>query len=120
MGQPIVPFKERKHNLLLLNDNEKHIHSDIYEDVGISMIEADFTWNSNAMIYSKDSRTLLLQYAHSQCFPKEQVMQDKYVSYIYPERTPNGIDLCVYFYDGLDDQKTIQDLDVLNKLRQLG
>lgn len=128
MSKPIMPFKEVKHNLLLLNDED--LISDICEDYGVSMIEADFTWNSNAVNYSIDSKKLLLQYAWNQCpNPRElpsawleaELSQTEFKGYMYPEKTPNGIDLCVYFYDGpIDEERTSEDLNTLCILRKLG
>lgn len=130
-GQPIIPFKEIKHNVLLLSDiDEPDLVSDSYEDIGVSMIEADFTWNSNAVIYSNHPDNLLLQYAWHQCpNPRElpaaswleaEVHKTKFTGSMYPQTTPNGIDLCVYFYDGQDDERTKQDLRLLCTLRKLG
>jgi phenylpyruvate tautomerase PptA (4-oxalocrotonate tautomerase family) len=130
-GQPITPFKEIKHNVLLLSDvDEPDLISDSYEDIGVSMIEADFTWNSNAVTYSNHPDNLLLQYAWHQCpNPRElpaaswleaEVYRTKFTGFMYPQTTPNGIDLCVYFYDGQDDERTKQDLKLLCTLRKLG
>jgi phenylpyruvate tautomerase PptA (4-oxalocrotonate tautomerase family) len=130
-GQPITPFKEIKHNVLLLSDvDDPDLISDSYEDIGVSMIEADFTWNSNAVNYSNHPDNLLLQYAWHQCpNPRElpaaswleaQVHKTKFTGLMCPQTTPNGIDLCVYFYDGQDDERTKQDLKLLCTLRKLG
>ncbi|KAI7875523.1 uncharacterized protein EV154DRAFT_391348, partial [Mucor mucedo] len=124
------PFKEVKHNALLLNEDEEELVSHICEDYGVSMIEADFTWHSNAVNYSRDPTQLLLQYAWNQCpNPRElpsawleaQLSQTEFQGQMYPEKTPNGIDLCVYFYDGpAHDDRTNQDLNTLCILRKLG
>lgn len=133
LGQPIIPFKEIKHNLVLLDDEEPNLVSDTFEDIGVSMIEADFTWNSNAVNYSNDANNLLLQYAWYQCpnpreLPTAWLEQEifsptatKFIGSMYPEQTPNGIDLCVYFYDGpTDEERTKNDLELLCLLRKLG
>lgn len=131
LGQPIIPFKEIKHNVLLLSDDDDpNLISDICEDIGVSIIEADFTWNSNAVNYSNDPNNLLLQYAWNQCpNPRElptawlenQLKQHIFTGYMHPEVTPNGIDLCVYFYDGPSDEiRTKDDLELLCLLRKLG
>ncbi|KAI8070555.1 uncharacterized protein B0P05DRAFT_459338, partial [Gilbertella persicaria] len=127
----ITPFKETKHNVLLLSDpDDEDLISDTCEDIGVSLIEADFTWNSNAVSYANHPDTLLLQYAWHQCpNPRElpaaawvenKLFKSKFTGYMYPERTPNGIDLCVYFYDGQNDERTKQDLLLLCTLRKLG
>ncbi|KAI9483294.1 MAG: hypothetical protein EXX96DRAFT_456938, partial [Benjaminiella poitrasii] len=123
-------FKEVKHNVLLLSvEDESELTSDTCEDMGVSMIEADFTWNSNATMYSNDPNNLLLQYAWKQCpnpndlhaaWLEEKISKTEFKGYVYPEPTPNGIDLCVYFYDGQDDKRTKKDLLLLCTLRQLG
>lgn len=133
LGQPILPFKEIKHNIVLLSDDDDddtNLISDSFEDIGVSMIEADFTWNSNAVNYSNDPTNLLLQYAWNQCpNPRElpsawienQINKTKFIGYMFPETTPNGIDLCVYFYDGpKDEERTKKDLGLLCLLRKLG
>lgn len=137
LGQPIIPFKEIKHNILLLSDeDDPNLISDICEDIGVSMIEADFTWNSNAVNYSNDPNNLLLQYAWNQCpnprdlptaWLENQIFtssKSRFTGYMQPETTPNGIDLCVYFYDGLlnkeDESRTKDDLQLLCLLRKLG
>lgn len=130
LRKPILPFKEVKHNAILLNDDEDELLSDICEDYGVSIIEADFTWNSNAVNYSRDPNQLLLQYAWNQCpNPRElpsawleaQLTQTDFQGQMYAEKTPNGIDLCVYFYDGpAHDERTSQDLHTLCILRKLG
>ncbi|CAO3656979.1 unnamed protein product [Mucor hiemalis] len=137
LGQPIIPFKEIKHNILLLSDeDDPNLNSDICEDIGVSMIEADFTWNSNAVNYSNDPNNLLLQYAWNQCpnprdlptaWLENQIFtssKSRFTGYMHPETTPNGIDLCVYFYDGLlnkeDESRTKDDLQLLCLLRKLG
>ncbi|KAL0145522.1 hypothetical protein V8B55DRAFT_1462423 [Mucor lusitanicus] len=103
--QPITPFKEIKHNIILLSDDDApELLSETCEDVGVSMIEADFTWNSNAIRFSNDPDNLLFKYAWDQCpNPRELPaawMEDKIKDYnLQVSSTPNGIDLCVYFYD---------------------
>lgn len=128
--KPMMPFKELKHNAVLLNDED--LLSDICEDYGVSMIEADFTWSSTAVNYSPDAKKLLLQYAWNQCpnprdlpsawLEAEISPQNEFKGQMYPDKTPNGIDLCVYFYDGPthDDPRTCEDLNTLCILRKLG
>lgn len=112
---PIAPFKEIKHNVILLNDeDEPDMISDTYEDSGVSLIEADFTWNSNAMNYAKEPEQLLLRYASS------YDTMDKEECFVYPESTPNGVDLCVYFYTGDDHDQVEKDMVLLRALRKLG
>lgn len=128
--QPITPFKEIKHNIILLSDDDApELLSETCEDVGVSMIEADFTWNSNAIRFSNDPNSLLFKYAWDQCpnprelpaaWMEDKIKDYKFTGFMYPEATPNGIDLCVYFYDGQDDEKTKCDLNLLCSLRKLG
>ncbi|KAL9556076.1 hypothetical protein MBANPS3_002036 [Mucor bainieri] len=128
--QPITPFKEIKHNIILLSDDDApELLSETCEDVGVSMIEADFTWNSNALRFSNDPDNLLFKYAWDQCpnprelpaaWMEDKIKDYKFTGFMYPEATPNGIDLCVYFYDGQDDEKTKCDLNLLCSLRKLG
>ncbi|KAK4517858.1 uncharacterized protein ATC70_001206 [Mucor velutinosus] len=128
--QPITPFKEIKHNIILLSDDDApELLSETCEDVGVSMIEADFTWNSNAIRFSNDPDNLLFKYAWDQCpnprelpaaWMEDKIRDHKFTGFMYPEATPNGIDLCVYFYDGQDDEKTKCDLNLLCSLRKLG
>ncbi|CEP17627.1 hypothetical protein [Parasitella parasitica] len=128
--QPIAPFKEVKHNIILLSDEDApELLSETCEDVGVSMIEADFTWNSNAIRFSNDPDNLLFKYAWDQCpnprelpaaWMEDKIKDYKFTGFMYPEATPNGIDLCVYFYDGQDDEKTKCDLNLLCSLRKLG
>ncbi|GAA5801160.1 hypothetical protein HPULCUR_006602 [Helicostylum pulchrum] len=131
LGQPILPFKEIKHNIVLLSDDDDpNLISDSFEDIGVSMIEADFTWNSNAVNYSNDPTNLLLQYAWNQCpnprdlpsaWIENKISKTKFIGYMFPETTPNGIDLCVYFYDGSkNEERTKKDLELLCLLRKLG
>lgn len=128
--QPITPFKEIKHNIILLSDDDApELLSETCEDVGVSIIEADFTWNSNAIRFSNDPDNLLFKYAWDQCpnprelpaaWMEDKIKDYKFTGFMYPEATPNGIDLCVYFYDGQDDEKTKCDLNLLCSLRKLG
>lgn len=128
--QPITPFKEIKHNIILLSDDDApELLSETCEDVGVSIIEADFTWSSNAIRFSNDPDNLLFKYAWDQCpnprelpaaWMEDKIKDYKFTGFMYPEATPNGIDLCVYFYDGQDDEKTKCDLNLLCSLRKLG
>ncbi|CAO3702978.1 unnamed protein product [Rhizopus stolonifer] len=127
--EPMTPFREIKHNLVPLNNFylEKNIISASYEEYGVSMIEADFTWHSTAAECSDDPAQLLLHYAWKQCpnpaeLPSAHLydLPDAFEGTMCPERTPNGIDLCVYVYDDYDDDRMRRDMQLLYKIRKLG
>ncbi|KAI9254014.1 hypothetical protein BY458DRAFT_521505 [Sporodiniella umbellata] len=126
----MIPFREVKHNLVPLNNYyvEKNISSASYEEYGVSMIEADFTWHSTAAECSSDANQLLLQYAWKQCpnpseLPSAHLGHDlpeAFEGFMCPEKTPNGIDLCVYVYEKEDEERTRADMALLHKIRKLG
>lgn len=129
LDPPVIPFKEIKHNVLLLSDDaEQDLISDVYEDIGVSMIEADFTWSSNAINYAEDPAKLLLQYAWKQCpnprelptaWLEDELTQTEFKGHMHSDRTPNGIDLCVYFYKE-PDARVQNDMLLLCTLRKFG
>ncbi|CEI90574.1 hypothetical protein RMCBS344292_04896 [Rhizopus microsporus] len=128
--QPIAPFREIKHNLVPLNNYylDQRILSASYEEYGVSIIEADFTWTSTAAECSDDPAQLLLHYAWKQCpnpyeLPSAHLGNDlpsEFQGTMCPDKTPNGIDLCVYVYDDENDDRTRRDMQLLYKIRKLG
>lgn len=113
-------FRERKHHLLYLKreaDEQQHVTC---QDYGVSIIEADFSRRRGELT----DHPLFMRYIWQQC---ESAREDHpglwkdltshHSDYFcYPEKTPNGIDLCVYFYDG----DHAQDLAVLQCFKKLG
>ncbi|OBZ83288.1 hypothetical protein A0J61_08663 [Choanephora cucurbitarum] len=130
-GQPVLPFKEVLHHIVLQEEIDQVDQNPItYPDYGVSMIEADFTWDSHAAHGTDNFDNLLLQYAWKQCphsrelpiatWIDKKVTESNFNGLMYPEQTPNGVDLCVYFYDGQNDRRTKEDLKLLCSLRKLG
>lgn len=140
-------FKERKHNILALSttttttteriiepivDEDEPIET--YEDNGLSIIEADFTRNnerrqnaaSHETIYDYVIRHMDPDSSVNGSISSEQSEScNPFDGYVYPDATPDGVDLIVYFYSGLeideDRQSEIEDeMVLLYKLRQLG
>lgn len=134
-------FKERKHHLLLMSllpdeeDGEENI-VETCEDNGLSIIEADFSWSTVSAEKDKLNH-MISRYLCIQC--EYAIQQDPWSSssntsnqqnenfdgFLYPERTPNGIDLCIYFYDGSsgttgEDDQVEEDLIILWQLKKLG
>lgn len=134
-------FKERKHHLLLMSllpdeeDGEENI-VETCEDNGLSIIEADFSWSTVSAEKDKLNH-MITRYLCIQC--EYAIQQDPWSSssntsnqqnenfdgFLYPERTPNGIDLCIYFYDGSsgttrEDDQVEEDLIILWQLKKLG
>lgn len=136
-------FKERKHHLFLTSlspcDEAEGNVVDTCEDYGISIIEADFT-RTSATAPKGDLDQMILKYACLQCETKQQEditgwlgipPSDTFEGFVYKEKTPNGIDLCVYFYDGNalratkqeeeeEQRQTKEDMVILWKLKKLG
>lgn len=134
-------FKERKHHLLLMSllpeDEEEGEENMIEtcEDNGLSIIEADFSWSTVSAEKDKLNH-MITRYLSIQC--EYAIQQDPWASsttshqqnenfdgFLYPERTPNGIDLCIYFYDGSsgttdEDDRVEEDLIILWQLKKLG
>ncbi|KAI9488113.1 hypothetical protein BDB00DRAFT_942520, partial [Zychaea mexicana] len=124
------------------------------EDNGLSIIEADFTWSSlssssssssNEKTTAEDKNNLTFmieQYVWLQCDSARQYPSDwqqqqqqqvpvyarqKFDGFVYPDKAPNGIDLCVYFYDNNYDEhnvkdrlRTDEDMVILWRLKKLG
>lgn len=128
--EPMTPFREIKHNLVPLNNFylDQTIISASYEEYGVSIIEADFTWQSTAAECSDDPAQLLLHYAWKQCPNPDQLpsahlghdLPDEFQGMMCSEKTPNGIDLCVYVYDDHNDDRMRRDMELLYKIRKLG
>jgi hypothetical protein len=135
-------FKERKHNILALSTTERifepAVHDDepieTYEDNGLSIIEADFT-RSNERRLDPASHETIYEYVIQHMDPDSSVNGSissgqsescsRFDGYVYPDATPDGVDLIVYFYSGLEideeRQSEIEDeMVLLYKLRQLG
>ncbi|KAJ2958946.1 hypothetical protein NQZ79_g5488 [Umbelopsis isabellina] len=138
-------FKERKHNILALSTTAttEHIIDPIvdedepietYEDNGLSIIEADFTRN-NERRQNAASHETIYDYVIRHMDPDSSVNGSisseqsesctRFDGYVYPDATPDGVDLIVYFYSGLEideeRQSEIEDeMVLLYKLRQLG
>ncbi|ORY95709.1 hypothetical protein BCR43DRAFT_493464 [Syncephalastrum racemosum] len=114
-------FRERKHHLLYLkreSDERQHMTC---QDYGVSIIEADFSRRRG----EHTDHPLFMRYIWQQCESaredhpglwKDLTSQHDDDYFCYPEKTPNGIDLCVYFYDG----DNAQDLSVLQCFKKLG
>ncbi|RUO97040.1 hypothetical protein BC936DRAFT_141078 [Jimgerdemannia flammicorona] len=105
-GPSTGTFKEKKHHILLLSllpasaDGDTTI--DTCEDNGLSIIEADFTGDS------RSSLEMGKNYANRQLADKIRVRGDdkdqlrdaRFGGFVYPDETPNGIDLVIYFFAG--------------------
>ncbi|KAG2226848.1 hypothetical protein INT45_005813 [Circinella minor] len=145
-------FKERKHHLLLMSlvppdIDEKEEQENLIEtceDNGLSIIEADFTWSTTvAMETDHYLSSMIEEYIWLQCesarqdltslkkkssihnsYHRENINNDKFDGFVYPDKAPNGIDLCVYFYNGSDNDKKKnrieEDLIILWRLKKLG
>lgn len=98
---PTGAFKEKKHHILLLSllpssaDGDATI--DTCEDNGLSIIEADFTGDNLKM--GEDYINRLLSDKKSTLGNKHPA-DDGFGGFVYPDETPNGIDLVVYFFAG--------------------
>jgi hypothetical protein len=125
----ISRFKEVKHHLIDLTVDDRE-DMDSFEDNGASLIETDFTWVSNAFDIYRDPHLEALHYAWNQT-PEGQKYKLDWVEalienhdlngFVFPDKTPDGIDLCIYFYGGDDkDGRTEKDLDLLWILNKLG
>ncbi|KAI7852422.1 hypothetical protein BDC45DRAFT_513394 [Circinella umbellata] len=145
-------FKERKHHLLLMSlvppdIDEKEEQENLIEtceDNGLSIIEADFTWSTTiAMETDHYLSSMIEEYIWLQCesarqdltslkkktsihnsYDHENINSDKFDGFVYPDKAPNGIDLCVYFYNGSNNDKKKnrieEDLIILWRLKKLG
>ncbi|RUS15870.1 hypothetical protein BC937DRAFT_91875 [Endogone sp. FLAS-F59071] len=94
-------FKEKKHHILLLSllpssaDGDATI--DTCEDNGLSIIEADFTGDNLKMSEDYINRQLSdKKSTHGSKHPAD----DGFGGFVYPDETPNGIDLVIYFFAG--------------------
>ncbi|KAI9270423.1 hypothetical protein BDA99DRAFT_501740 [Phascolomyces articulosus] len=149
-------FKERKHHLLLMSlvppdDGEEEEQQDnlieTCEDNGLSVIEADFTWSTSVAMETNDLTSMIERYVWLQCESARQNLtswkeeihnthdhhshRNTFDGFVYPDKAPNGIDLCVYFYDegGNNDTKkkvknsslrVDEDMVILWRLKKLG
>ncbi|KAG0169054.1 hypothetical protein DFQ28_007726 [Apophysomyces sp. BC1034] len=129
---PLI-FRERKHHLLLMSlvpGVDDHF-TETYEDCGISIIEADFSWSTPV---GEKSPKMIENYVWMQC---ESACDDSAIwvdpptsdfeGFVYPDKTTQGIDLCVYFYNGgtpqheiLEQRRVEDDLVMLWRLKKLG
>ncbi|KAI8140642.1 hypothetical protein BJV82DRAFT_621928 [Fennellomyces sp. T-0311] len=128
-------FKERKHHLLLMTlvpDEHDDDLIETCEDNGLSIIEADFTWSTVSM-ETNNLTSMIEQYVWMQCEAARQdptvwkapdAFRNNFDGFVYPDRAPNGIDLCVYFYDTNEKPKdrlrAEEDLEILWRLKRLG
>ncbi|KAI8580172.1 hypothetical protein K450DRAFT_238499 [Umbelopsis ramanniana AG] len=136
-------FKERKHNVLPLSTTARFAADDdndsvdepieTYEDNGLAIIEADFTRSSEREFKNASTDTIydyVIQHMdteqlHDSTETSSQRRSHRFEGYIYPDPTPDGVDLIVYFYSGLENDEERQneiedDMILLWKLRQLG
>jgi hypothetical protein len=136
-------FKERKHNVLPLSTTARFTDDDddsvdepieTYEDNGLAIIEADFTRSSERQTKNVSTDTLydyVIQHMDTDQLDDstetstQLPSHPRFEGYIYPDPTPDGVDLIVYFYSGLENDEERQneiedDMILLWKLRQLG
>ncbi|GAB5587039.1 hypothetical protein Unana1_01939 [Umbelopsis nana] len=132
-------FKERKYNVLPLSTTSRLFgqHDDepveTYEDNGLAIIEADFTRSSDRSMEAASTDTVYdyviqhmdIDHLGSQTQSTSEVNAPRFEGYVYPDATPDGVDLVVYFYSGLENDEerqseTEDDMILLWKLRQLG
>ncbi|KAI8073981.1 hypothetical protein BC940DRAFT_343536 [Gongronella butleri] len=103
----------------------------LFEDNGVAIVEADFT----CMDQPEPSTDTILRYVYTQfesMVPADQLRETlqlpkneeerPFQGYVYPDTSPNGIDLCVYFYhDALSlNHRVPRQMDLLWKLSALG
>ncbi|KAI9311841.1 hypothetical protein BX666DRAFT_899433 [Dichotomocladium elegans] len=134
-------FKERKHHILLMSLLPEDGDDDIVEtceDNGLSIIEADFTWSTGSLDRDDKLNAMISHYLWLQCedpwitataatdspFRSSPPSAEGFDGFIYPEKSMNGVDLCVYFYDGSilnpdEDARVEEDLAVLWLLKRL-
>ncbi|KAI9280305.1 hypothetical protein BC943DRAFT_363416 [Umbelopsis sp. AD052] len=132
-------FKERKHNVLPLSTTARFTADDdsgddpieTYEDNGLAIIEADFTRSSERNFKNASTDTIydyVIQHMDTASLhdsTETSTSSHRFEGYIYPDPTPDGVDLIVYFYSGLENDEERQneiedDMILLWKLRQLG
>lgn len=131
-------FKERKHNVLPLSTTARFSDDDLvdepietYEDNGLAIIEADFTRSSEREFKNASTDTIydyVIQHMDTESLDASNEKLSpahRFEGYIYPDPTPDGVDLIVYFYSGLENDEERQneiedDMILLWKLRQLG
>ncbi|KAI8886485.1 hypothetical protein K501DRAFT_331261 [Backusella circina FSU 941] len=123
-------FKETKHNLFDLTVVGGKENNSSVEDNGVSLIEGDFTWDSNSFDIYQDPYLEALHYAWNQLpelqrfkldLIKGEVQDHEFNGHVFLDKTPSGIDLCVYFYGGDDnDPRTDKDFNLVWKLSKMG
>ncbi|KAI8097661.1 uncharacterized protein BX664DRAFT_241392, partial [Halteromyces radiatus] len=132
-------FRERKHHLLplhlFLGDTMiEDDHAATFEDNGVAIVEADFTTdNTTGNNLHRHDHELILHYIYTQCQsnhpisslqpilnPPPQWANQRFNGHVFPEGTPNGIDLCVYFYhDAQDFTDVTKEMELLWKINAL-
>ncbi|CAO3596463.1 unnamed protein product [Absidia cylindrospora] len=136
-------FRERKHHLLplhlflansTLDDDYYNDHAAMFEDNGVSIVEADFTTDNNMADPRKCNPELILHYIftqYQQYFPPSTLnnilnppshwANTRFDGHVFSEGDPNGIDLCVYFYHDAQKMADVSnDMDTLWKINALG
>ncbi|ORZ08336.1 hypothetical protein BCR42DRAFT_495444 [Absidia repens] len=136
-------FRERKHHLLplhlflansTLDDDYYNDHAAMFEDNGVSIVEADFTTDYNMADPRKCNPELILHYIFTQyqqylppstlnriLNPPSHWANTQFDGHVFSEGDPNGIDLCVYFYHDAQKMADVtKDMDTLWKINALG
>jgi hypothetical protein len=148
---PFYGFRERRHHLLPLHlffaqddDHSNSIHDDdndyddddnhaaMFEENGVSIVEADFTTDNQHHLHRHDT-DLILHYIYTrfrQSHPSTSLRSilnipahwehKPFNGHVFSEGSPGGIDLCVYFYhDAQSVVDVIKDMDLLWKIGAL-
>lgn len=135
-------FKERKFNVLPLSTTSRLFDQhgedpvETYEDNGLAIIEADFTRSGNRTVDVASTTNTIYDYVirridhqlsntESATSSHHSCSSQQFDGYVFPDETPDGVDLVVYFYSGLDNDEerqtdTEDEMILLWKLRQLG
>ncbi|CAO3641337.1 unnamed protein product [Cunninghamella echinulata] len=132
-------FYERKHHLFPLNifkSEDVHVdYSNLLEDNGVVIVEADFTHDNSTQEHVQPTYDMdfILNYVYIQSVsshstdslqsilsPPDHWKSQPYKGNLFSEDTPNGIDLCVYFYhDAESHTEVTKDLEILWKIHAL-
>ncbi|KAI8344086.1 hypothetical protein BC941DRAFT_407731 [Chlamydoabsidia padenii] len=143
-------FRERRHHLLPLHlfftdtldnsdkngDDNGDDHAAMFEENGVSIVEADFTTDNHSTSHRPQHRhesDLVLHYIYTQCQQSHSSVSLKSIlnlpphwenqpfnGHVFSEGTPGGIDLCVYFYhDAQGGDDVIKDMELLWKINAL-
>lgn len=148
---PSYGFRERRHHLLPLhlffaqNDDQNSgsrvddsdyddddNHTAMFEENGVSIVEADFTTDNQHHFHRHDT-DLILHYVYTQfrqSHPSTSLRSilnipphwehKPFNGHVFSEGAPAGIDLCVYFYhDAQGVVDVIKDMDLLWKINAL-